>query len=277
MVGFNTCENWEKGLFFLRETLECNDKEAIVENDMPVVLYEEMADEELKSIRAIQKENGSNLRMERVRKAKGYFFKKLDQTVHEKLFVQTGINELEHLLYGAISKRKLVFTSTVFGYILERNYLNGIPEIYKRLDEKKDFENYDFIESPTRFDGLNRSSVEIWTYALYDLLKWLKEMESGKLNELEKLKKKKNFIIALSFANGDIYRWAEEEGMSARECAVKLKLPILHPFISETLNKESVSPKCLYRNKKLVRNLKDYCDFYGLEVDKRFEMLSKES
>ena len=277
MVGFNTCENWEKGLFFLRETLERNDSEATVANDMPVVLYEEMDEEELKSIRAIQKENGSNLRVERVRKAKGYFFKKLDQTVHEKLFVQTGINELEHLLYGAISKRKLVFTSTVFGYILERNYLNGIPEFYKRLDEKKDFENYDFIESPTRFDGLNRSSLEIWTYALYDLLKWLKEMESGKLNELEKLKKKKNFIIALSFANGDIYRWAEEEGMSARECAAKLKLPSLHPFISETLNKESVSPKCLYSNKKLVRNLRVYCDFYGLEVDKRFEVLSKES
>ena len=277
MVGFNTCENWEKGLFFLRETLERSDNEATVANDMPVVLYEEMDEEDLKSIRAIQKENGSNLRVERVRKAKGYFFKKLDQTVHEKLFVQTGINELEHLLYGAISKRKLVFTSTVFGYILERNYLNGIPEFYKRLDEKKDFENYDFIESPTRFDGLNRSSVEIWTYALYDLLKWLKEMESGKLNELEKLKKKKNFIIALSFANGDIYRWVKEERMSARECAAKLKLPSLHPFISETLNKESVSPKCLYSNKKLVRNLKDYCDFYGLEVDKRFEMLSKES
>ena len=277
MVGFNTCENWEKGLFFLRETLERNDKEATVANDMPVVLYEEMDEEELKSIRAIQKENGSNLRVERVRKAKGYFFKKLDQTVHEKLFIQTGVNELEHLLYGAISKRKLVFISTVFGYILERNYLNGIPEIYKRLIEKKDFENYDFIQSPTRFDGLNRSSVEIWTYALYDLLKWLKEMESGKLNELEKLKKKKNFIIALSFANGDIYRWAEEEGMSARECAAKLKLPTLHPFISETLNDESVSPKCLYRNKKLVRNLKDYCDFYGFEVDKRFEMFSKES
>lgn len=277
MVGFNTCENWEKGLFFLRETLERSDNEATVANDMPVVLYEEMDEEELKSIRAIQKENGSNLRVERVRKAKGYFFKKLDQTVHEKLFVQTGINELEHLLYGAISKRKLVFTSTVFGYILERNYLNGIPEFYKRLDEKKDFENYDFIESPTRFDGLNRSSVEIWTYALYDLLKWLKEMESGKLNELEKLKKKKNFIIALSFANGDIYRWVKEERMSARECAAKLKLPSLHPFISETLNKESVSPKCLYSNKKLVRNLKDYCDFYGLEVDKRFEALSKES
>jgi hypothetical protein len=274
MVGFNTCENWEKGLFFLRETLERNDKEAIVENDMPVVLYEEMAEEELKSIRAIQKENGTNLRVERVRKAKGFFFKKLDQTVHEKLFIQTGVNELEHLLYGAISKRKLVFISTVFGYILERNYLNGIPEIYKSLIEKKDFENYDFIESPTRFDGLNRSSVEIWTYALYDLLKWLKEMESGKLNELEKLKKKKNFIIALSFANGDIYRWAEEEGMSARECAAKLKQPTLHPFISETLKKDSVSPKCLYRNKKLVRNLKDYCDFYGLEVDKRFEALS---
>ena len=274
MVGFNTCENWEKGLFFLRETLERDDKEAIVENDMPVVLYEEMAEKELKSIRAIQKESGSNLRVERVRKAKGYFFKKLDQTVHEKLFIQTGVNELEHLLYGAISKRKLVFISTVFGYILERNYLNGIPEIYKRLNEKKDFENYDFIESPTRFDGLNRSSVEIWTYALYDLLKWLKEMESGKLNELEKLKKKKNFIIALSFANGDIYRWAEEEGMSARECAAKLKLPTLHPFISETLNNDSVSPKCLYRNKKLVRNLKDYCDFYGLEINKRFEALS---
>jgi hypothetical protein len=31
MVGFNTCGNWEKGLFFLRETLERNDKEAIVE------------------------------------------------------------------------------------------------------------------------------------------------------------------------------------------------------------------------------------------------------
>ena len=277
MVGFNTCENWVKGLFFLRETFERNDRDATVANDMPVVLYEEMDEEELKSIRAIQKENGSNLRVERVRKAKGYFFKKLDQTVHEKLFIQTGINELEHLLYGAISKRKLVFTSTVFGYILERNYLNGIPEIYKRLDEKKDFENYDFIESPTRFDGLNRSSVEIWTYALYDLLKWLKEMESGKLNELEKLKKKKNFIIALSFANGDIYRWVKEERMSARECAAKLKLPSLHPFISETLNKESVSPKCLYSNKKLVRNLKDYCDFYGLEVDKRFEALSKES
>ena len=277
MVGFNTCENWKKGLFFLRETLERYDNEATVANDIPVVLYEEMDEEELKSIRAIQKESGSNLRVERVRKAKGYFFKKLDQTVHEKLFIQTGINELEHLLYGAISKRKLVFTSTVFGYILERNYLNGIPEIYKRLDEKKDFENYDFIESPTRFNGLNRSSVEIWTYALYDLLKWLKEMESGKLNELEKLKKKKNFIIALSFANGDIYRWVKEEGMSARECAAKLKLPSLHPFISETLNKESVSPKCLYSNKKLVRNLKDYCDFYGLEVDKRFGVLSKES
>jgi hypothetical protein len=277
MVGFNTCENWEKGLFFLRETLERNDKEATVANDMPVVLYEEMDEEELKSIRAIQKENGSNLRVERVRKAKGYFFKKLDQTVHEKLFIQTGVNELEHLLYGAISKRKLVFTSTVFGYILERNYLNGIPEFYKRLIEMKDFENYDFIESPTRFDGLNRSSVEIWTYALYDMLKWLKEMESGKLNELEKLKKKKNFIIALSFANGDIYRWVKEERMSARECAAKLKLPSLHPFISETLNKDSVSPKCLYSNKKLVRNLKDYCDFYGLEVDKRFEALSKES
>ena len=78
MVGFNTCENWEKGLFFLRETLERNDSEATVANDMPVVLYEEMADEELKSIRAIQKENGSNLRIERVRKAKGYFFKKLE-------------------------------------------------------------------------------------------------------------------------------------------------------------------------------------------------------
>ena len=257
--------------------MERSDNEATVANDMPVVLYEEMDEEELKSIRAIQKENGSKLREERVRTAKGYFFKKLDQTVHEKLFVQTGINELEHLLYGAISKRKLVFTSTVFGYILERNYLNGIPEFYKRLDEKKDFENYDFIESPTRFDGMNSSSVEIWTYALYDLLKWLKEMESGKLNELEKLKKKKNFIIALSFANGDIYRWVKEERMSARECAAKLKLPSLHPFISETLNKESVSPKCLYSNKKLVRNLKDYCDFYGLEVDKRFEMLSKES
>jgi hypothetical protein len=274
MAGFNTCENWEKGLFFLRETLERDDKDAIVENDMPVVLYVEMAEEELKSIRAIQKESGANLRLERVRKAKAFFFKKLDQTVHEKLFIQTGVNELEHLLYGAISKRKQVFISTVFGYMLERNYLNGIPEIYKKLNEKKDFENYDFIESPTRFDGLNRSSVEIWTYALYDLLKWLKEMESGKLNELEKLKKKKNFIIALSFANGDIYRWAEEEGMSARECAAKLKLPTLHPFISETLNDKSVSPKCLYRNKKLVRNLKDYCDFYGLEVDKRFEALS---
>jgi hypothetical protein len=277
MAGFNTCENWEKGLFFLRETLERNDKEAIVENDMPVVLYEEMAEEELKSIRAIQKESGTNLRVERVRKAKAFFFKKLDQTIHEKLFIQTGVNELEHLLYGAISKRKQVFISTVFGYMLERNYLNGIPEIYKRLNEKKDFENYDFIESPTRFDGLNRSSVEIWTYALYDLLKWLKEMESGKLNELEKLKKKKNFIIALSFANGDIYRWVKEERMSARECAAKLKLPSLHPFISETLKEDSISPKCLYSNKKLVRNLKDYCDFYGLEVDKRFEMLSRES
>ena len=274
MAGFNTCENWEKGLFFLRETLELDDKDAIVENDMPVVLYVEMAEEELKSIRAIQKESGADLRLERVRKAKAFFFKKLDQTVHEKLFIQTGVNELEHLLYGAISKRKQVFISTVFGYMLERNYLNGIPEIYKRLNEKKDFENYDFIESPTRFDGLNRSSVEIWTYALYDLLKWLKEMESGKLNELEKLKKKKNFIIALSFANGDIYRWVEEQGMSARECAAKLKLPTLHPFISETLNDDSVSPKCLNRNKKLVRNLKDYCDFYGLEVDKRFKALS---
>ncbi len=46
MVGFNTCENWEKGLFFLRETLERNDSEATVANDMPVVLYEEMDQEE---------------------------------------------------------------------------------------------------------------------------------------------------------------------------------------------------------------------------------------
>jgi len=62
MAGFNTCENWEKGLFFLRETLERDDKDAIVENDMPVVLYEEMAEEELKSIRAIQKESGTSFK-----------------------------------------------------------------------------------------------------------------------------------------------------------------------------------------------------------------------
>jgi hypothetical protein len=274
MAGFNTCENWEKGLFFLQDTLLPEDLDADDSKDIPVVSIDEIAEQELHSIRTIQNEYGLNLTAERVRIAKRIFLKKLDQTVHQKLLIQKGVNELEYILLGAISKRKLVFSSDLFEFNLERKYLNGIADVYGNVIEKNGFGDYGFIASPSCFDGLNRSSAQIWTYALYDLFKWLKEMEGGKLNELEKLKKKKNFIIALSFANGDIYRWVEEEGMSARECAAKLKLPTLHPFISETLKKDSVSPKCLNRNKKLVRNLKDYCDFYGLEVDKRFEALS---
>lgn len=277
MVGSNTCENWEKGLFFLQDTLIPEDAQGPDASHDLIVSIGEISEGELSLIRAIQKEHGSTLTRERVRIAKRIFLKKLDKTVHQKLLIQKGLIELEYILQGAISKRKLVFCSELFDFTLDRSYLNGIADIYGKLIEKKEFNNFEFIASPTRFDNLNRSSSEIWTYALCDLLEWLKEMENGKVIELEKLKKKKNFIIALSFANGDIYRWVEEEGMSARECAAKLKMPTLHPFVSETLNDNSVSQKCLYRNKKLVRNLKDYCDFYGLELNKKFEALSLET
>jgi hypothetical protein len=277
MVGSKTCENWEKGLFFLQDTLIPEDDQGPGASHDLIVSIGEISEGELSLIRAIQKEHGSTLTRERVRMAKRIFLKKLDRTVHQKLLIQKGLIELEYILQGAISKRKLVFCSELFDFTLDRSYLNGIADIYGKSIERKEFNNFEFIASPTRFDNLNRSSSEIWTYALCDLLEWLKEMESGKVNELEKLKKKKNFIIALSFANGDIYRWVKEEGMSARECAAKLKMPTLHPFVSETLKYNSVSQKCLYRNKKLVRNLKDYCDFYGLEVNEKFEELSLET
>jgi hypothetical protein len=118
----------------LPEDLDTDDSK-----DIPVVSIDEIAEQELHSIRTIQNEYGLKLTAERVRIAKQIFLKKLDQTVHQKLLIQKGVNELEYILLGAISKRKLVFSSDLFEFNLERKYLNGIAAIYNSSHENEGF------------------------------------------------------------------------------------------------------------------------------------------
>ena len=270
MVGSRTFENWKKGEFALPETFLRNDNFPIEFNEIPSVPEKDIAGNELQKIRQYQSQQGLMIRSSLTRFAKSFFLKRLSRTVNQTLLIQRGINDLECILLGEISKKKLKYESKVFNFTLNRALLNGIAAFYIDFIEVGYKDNYKYIGSSPFFDVLNNSAFQTWAYTLYDLLKWMKELDSGKLEEVYKYKKKKNFLVALAFADGRIYQWIDEGKMSSRECARKLKLPTMHPYVTHTHDNKRDSEKCIYTNHKLMRSLKEYCEVLGLEMDSRF-------
>jgi hypothetical protein len=270
MVGFNTFENWKKGKFVLPETFLRNDNYPIEYNEIPSVPVKKIFKNELKLIQSEQREIGVKIRQQLVLMSKTFFLRRLKRTINQTFLIQRGINDLECILQGEISKRVLTYESKVFNFSLGRELLNSISAFYIDWIEAGHKENYNYIGSTPHLDELNFSAAQTWAYGLYDLLNWMRELDNGKLEEVNKYKKKKNFLVALAFADGRIYQWIDETKMSSRECARKLKLPTMHPYVRHTYDNERDSEKCIYTNRKLIRNVKEYCEVLGLEMDARF-------
>lgn len=270
MVGSRTFENWKKGEFALPETFLRNDSYPNEFNNIPSVPEKDIAKIELQKIRQYQNQQGLLIRGRLSRIAKSFFLKRLGRTVNQTFLIQRGINDLECILLGEISKKKLKYESKVFNFTLDRALLNGITTFYIDFIEVGNKDSYKYIGGSPFFDELNSSAFQTWAYTLYDLLKWLKDLDSGKLYEVNRYKKKKNFLVALAFADGRIYQWIDEGKMSSRECARKLKLPTMHPYVTHTHDNKRDSEKCIYTNRKLIRSLKEYCEVLGLEMDSRF-------
>ena len=269
MVGFNTFENWKKGEFALPETFLRNDNYPIELNRIPSVPEKDIAKNELRLIHSAQKEIGTRIKRDLVQISKTFFLKRMKRTINQTFLIQRGINDLECILQGDLSKRKLAYESKVFNFTLGRELLNSITVFYIDWIEAGYKENYKYIGSKPYFDAMNFSAAQTWAYGLYDLLNWMRELDGGKLEEVNKYKNKKNFLVALAFADGRIYQWIDEGKMSSRECARKLKLPTMHPYVSHTYDNKRESDKCIYTNRKLIRSVKEYCDVLGLEIDSR--------
>jgi hypothetical protein len=190
MVGSRTFENWKKGEFALPETFLRNDNYSIEFNKIPSVPEKDIAQIELQKIRQYQNQHGIMIRSRLTRITKSFFLKRLSRTVNQTLLIQRGINDLECILLGEISKKKLKYESKVFNFSLDRALLNGITTFYIDFIEVGNKDSYKYIGSSPFFDELNISAFQTWAYTLYDLLKWMKELDSGKLEEVNKYKKK---------------------------------------------------------------------------------------
>jgi hypothetical protein len=269
MAGSNTYKKWYEGKFVFPQTY-------VVETDRPITKQVVAIDvnqihfTELDKIKAVQLDEGVHMRASRLNLAKKSFLRRLRSNVSLKRIVDDALRELEVILEGRVSKRTAHFFSKYFEYQLNQQQLTGIAEFYSEAIAIGDDDNYDFIASPKTLDESNQYAPQGYAYLLYDLHTWLSEYSLDEIDRLEKFSQRKISKVAIHFANGSIEKWVKEEKMSSHDCARKLSIPTMRPYISQTLSNSTESDKNIYNNLKLMSKTIKYCELKGIEVVKLF-------
>ena len=271
MAGSNSFKNWYNGKFVFPDTYLVVTTSAVTKQ-VQTIDSNQVHFSELDKIKSVQLEEGANMRRSRFGLAKKAFLKRLKSKVSSKKIVAAGLHELETILEGRVSNKTAHFFSKFFQYQLNRQQLTGIAEFYSEAIAIGDDDNYDFIASPKALDDSNQYAPQGFAYLLYDLHTWLSEFSIDELDRLEKFSQRKISKVAIHFANGSIDKWAKEEKMSSHDCARKINVPTMRPYISETLSNSLGSKKNIYSNLKLMRETISYCELNGIEVVAPFKI-----
>lgn len=269
MAGSKTYESWLAGEFISPDTFLLQ-QEKNESKKTPLVLKPEVLPvAELKKIQKEQKRIGRALINKNMKIARDYFTKvrKVSHTSYK--LVKSELKVIDQVLEGGFPNDLLIYESTCFGFMLNRDQCRTIASFYKTDIVTGSPRYFSFIASPKHFEASNLCAPQIIAYFLCDLREWLSEISKDKLKRLSDFSEQKNHVIAINFANGKIPKW-HSQGMSSSEIARHFNVPNYHNLISDSLSTSDKSGKSLYRNHALMRTTIEYCEFYGLRVTRDF-------
>jgi hypothetical protein len=275
MAGSKTYNCWLEGKFVLEDTFLLQ-SEGIESKKRPLVVKtKELHLEELKKIQKEQKRIGRAIIKKNLKVARDYFTKVRKVTHTSYKLVKSELKVIGQVLEGGFPNDLLIYESTCFGFMLNRDQCRTVASFYKTDIETGNPRYFSFIASPKHFEASNLCAPQIIAYFLCELREWLSEMSKDKLKRLSDFSEQKNFVIAINFANGKIPKW-DSEGMTSGEIARHFKVPNYHNLISDSLSTSDKSKKSIYRNHTLMRTTIEYCEFYGLRVTRDFRKRFKE-
>ena len=275
MAGYKTYKRWIDGKFVLEDTFLLQ-PEGIENKKRPLVVKpKELHLEELKKIQKEQKRIGRAIIKKNLKVARDYFTKVRKVTHTSYKLVKSELKVIDQVLEGGFPNDLLIYESTCFGFMLNRDQCRTVASFYKTDIETGNPRYFSFIASPKHFEASNLCAPQIIAYFLCELREWLSEISKDKLKRLSDFSEQKNFVIAINFANGKIPKW-HSQGMSSSEIARHLNVPNYHNLISDSLSASDKSGKSIYRNHTLMRTTIEYCEFYGLRVTRDFRKRLKE-
>lgn len=267
MVGSRTFENWKKGEFVFHETyvLESDGNgqvRSVSDNDV-------LADELLK-IKEEQIDFGLKQKQKRFSIAKKDFVLRYNCSIAPIELFKSELQDLKKILLGHVPKHISFYYSETFGFKLTRMQLDGIAEFYYHVIEKGEINNYSFIASDDVFRDSNEFAPQGLAYFIFELYNCLLELKRGKLARINKFLKLDRSIIALNFANGEIFRIYDEVKNHERVAEI-LNLPKARPYISDSFSeKPRKGNKSIFNKPKLLRDLREYCEFFDIQLCDKF-------
>lgn len=267
MVGFNTFENWKKGEFVFHETY-------ILESDMDLqvrsISENEVLADDLLKIKEEQIDFGLKQKQKRFSIAKKDFVLRFNSSISPIELFKSELQDLKKILLGHVPKHISFYYSETFGYKLTRMQLDGITEFYYRVIEKGDMNNYSFVASNDVFPDSNEFAPQGLAYFIFELYNCLLDLKRGKLARINKFLKMDRSLVALNFANGEIFRLHDEVKNHERVAEI-LNLPKARPYISDSFSvSKRKGNKSIFNKPKLLRELKEYCEFFDIELCEKF-------
>jgi hypothetical protein len=267
MVGFNTFENWKKGEFVFHETYVL---ESDGDSKVRSVLENDVLAEELLKIRAYQIDFGLKQKQKRFSIAKKDFILRFSNSISPLDLFKSELQDLKKILLGHLPKQISFYYSETFGFKLTRIQLDGIAEFYYRVIEKGDMANYSFVASDEVFSDSNEFAPQGFAYFIFELYNCLLELKRGKLARINKFLTKDRSLVALNFANGEIFR-LHDEVKNHERIAELLNLTKARPYISDSFSESRrKGNKSIFNKPKLLRELKEYCEFFDIELCEKF-------
>lgn len=269
MAGSKTYESWLAGEFILPDTFLLQ-QEVIENRKTPLVLKpKELLGAELKKIQKAQNGIGRKIIKKNLKVARDYFTKVRKVAHTNYKLVKSELKVIDQVLEGGFPNDLLIYESTCFGFMLNRDQCRTIASFYKTDIVTGNPRDFNFIASPKHFEASNLCAPQIIAYFLCELREWLSEISKDKLKRLSDFSEQKNHVVAINFANGKIPKW-HSQGMSSSEIARHFNVPNYHNLISESLSASDKSGKSIYLNHTLMRTAIEYCEFYGLRVTRDF-------
>jgi len=267
MVGSRTFENWKKGEFVFDETY-------VLESDgnrqVRIVSENDVLADELLKIKEEQLYFGLKQKQKRFSVAKKDFVLRYNFSIAPIELFKSELEDLKKILLGHVPKHISVYYSETFGFKLTRMQLDGISEFYYRSIEKGEMNNYSFVASNEVFPDSNEFAPQGLAYFIFELYNCLLELKRGKLARINKFLKMDRSIIALNFANGEIFRIHDEVKNHERVAEI-LNLPKARPYISDSFSeKPRKGNKSIFNKPKLLRDLREYCEFFDIQLCDKF-------
>jgi hypothetical protein len=267
MVGFNTFENWKKGEFVFHETYVLDSD---VDSQIRSVSENDVLADDLLKIKEEQIDFGLKQKQKRFSIAKKDFSIRYSSSIAPVELFKSELQNLKKILLGHFPKHISFYYSETFGFKLTRMQLDGITEFYYRVIENDELSNYTFVASNDVFPDSNEFAPQGWAYFIYELYMCLLDLKRGKIARINKFLTMDRSLVALNFANGEIFR-LHDEVKNHERIAELLNLTKARPYISDSFSESRrKGNKSIFNKPKILRELKEYCEFFDIELCEKF-------